>query len=313
MCTSISVVSRRCTGRRYPTSMMTLDRIFMNPKFKHNSRSLCSWIGSCTPKSNSYNLSFSHQQRYGSASAGVTAGAIHRILSKTQAKELAVRLTSEEREVLITALQECQSNKLKAEFEGQLAAFRWRSKFGRPSKVPSLGDVDPTGSYCEVPDDWLLRKYAESVPQPTRADLMRVAVANAIPFIGFGFLDNLVMIIAGDSIEASLGSFITLSTMAAAAFGNTISDILGIGSAVYVERLAQKIGFEPPKLTPMQLNLPMCRRSANFGRVLGVTIGCIIGMLPLLVIDAKDKNTEEKDKNTEVKDKNTEENIKIQK
>lgn len=42
---------------------------------------------------------------------------------------------------------------------GQLAAFRWRSKFGRPSKVPSLGDVDPTGSYCAVPDDWLLRKY----------------------------------------------------------------------------------------------------------------------------------------------------------
>lgn len=42
---------------------------------------------------------------------------------------------------------------------GQLAAFRWRSKFGRPSKVPTLGDVDPTGSYCTVPDDWLLRKY----------------------------------------------------------------------------------------------------------------------------------------------------------
>lgn len=42
---------------------------------------------------------------------------------------------------------------------GQLAAFRWRSKFGRPAGVPSLGEVDPTGSYCAVPDDWLLRKY----------------------------------------------------------------------------------------------------------------------------------------------------------
>nr|CAD7258475.1 unnamed protein product [Timema shepardi] len=43
--------------------------------------------------------------------------------------------------------------------EGQLAGTRWRSKFGRPSKLPHLGDVDPTGSYCPVPEDWLMRKY----------------------------------------------------------------------------------------------------------------------------------------------------------
>lgn len=42
---------------------------------------------------------------------------------------------------------------------GQLAGFRWRSKFGRPSKVPELGDVDPTGSYCPLPEEWILKKY----------------------------------------------------------------------------------------------------------------------------------------------------------
>lgn len=51
--------------------------------------------------------------------------------------------------------------------------------------------------------------------------------------------------------------------MAAAALGNTISDILGIGSAYYVELMAQKIGFKPPKLTPIQLDLPRSRRAAN--------------------------------------------------
>lgn len=51
--------------------------------------------------------------------------------------------------------------------------------------------------------------------------------------------------------------------MAAAAFGNTISDILGIGSAFYVELFAQKIGFEQPKLTPIQLDLPKSRFAAN--------------------------------------------------
>lgn len=42
-----------------------------------------------------------------------------------------------------------------------LAGHRWRSKLGRPSKVPTLGDVDPTGTYCPVPEDWLKKKYGE--------------------------------------------------------------------------------------------------------------------------------------------------------
>lgn len=40
------------------------------------------------------------------------------ILSKKQARDLAVRLTPEERDVLISALQETQSQKVKAEYEG---------------------------------------------------------------------------------------------------------------------------------------------------------------------------------------------------
>ncbi len=38
--------------------------------------------------------------------------------------------------------------------------------------------------------------------------------------------------------------------MAAAALGNTISDVAGIGSAWYIEDLANKIGIKDPKLTP---------------------------------------------------------------
>ncbi|XP_012273194.1 uncharacterized protein LOC105695820 [Orussus abietinus] len=225
-------------------------------------------------------LSFSSNTAISSiGSTGSGAG----VLSKKQAMDLAIRLTSAEREILISALQECQSKQTKAEYEGQLAAFRWRSKFGRPTKVLTLGDVDPTGSYCAVPDDWLLRKYVETVPNPSRADLMKVLIANAIPFIGFGFLDNAIMIIAGDSIEATLGSIVPISTMGAAAIGNTISDIIGIGSAYYVELLATKIGFQQPELTPIQMNLPTTRRHANAGRVLGVTIGCFLGMSPLLL------------------------------
>lgn len=96
------------------------------------------------------------------------------------------------------------------------------------------------------------------------------------------FKSKTVTIFQGDYIDVYLGSYFTLSTMAAAALGNTFSDVLGIGTAFYVERLANRIGYNPPKLTPPQLDMSCSRHSANLGRVLGVTIGCLLGMFPLL-------------------------------
>lgn len=110
-------------------------------------------------------------------------------LTKLHANELVLHLNDEERKVLLHALQQYESKRIKEDYEGnsllffynfrisfllrfelslynfpdKLAGRRWRSKLGRPSKVPTLGDVDPTGSYCEVPEDWLKNKYGEYV------------------------------------------------------------------------------------------------------------------------------------------------------
>ncbi|XP_072943988.1 uncharacterized protein [Epargyreus clarus] len=213
-------------------------------------------------------------------------------LTKLHATELVLHLNDEERKVLFAALQEYESNRIKEEFEDKLAGQRWRTKLGRPSKVPTLGDVDPTGTYCPVPEDWLKKKY---VPKPTTKELFHLSLANSIPFIGFGFLDNFIMIIAGDSIESSMSAYITLSTMAAAALGNTFSDIIGIGSSYYVERAAALLGLGAPALSPVQLDMPVSRRFANMGRVLGITLGCFLGMTPLLFKDDEKKKVEGSD------------------
>lgn len=55
--------------------------------------------------------------------------------------------------------------------------------------------------------------------------------------------------------------------MAAAAIGNTFSDILGIGSSYYVEQLVIKLGLKPPNLTPIQLDMKCSRRAANLVRL----------------------------------------------
>ena len=118
---------------------------------------------------------------------------------------------------------------------------------------------------------------------PTANELYHLALHQSLPFIGFGFLDNLIMIMAGEYIDHTIGLTLGISTMAAAALGNTISDVFGIGSAWYVEHFCSKLGVRPPSLTLEQLEMSSSRMAANLGRALGVMIGCLIGMTPLLL------------------------------
>lgn len=124
--------------------------------------------------------------------------------------------------------------------------------------------------------------------RPTAEQLRMMAIHNALPFVGFGFLDNLIMIVAGDYIDTTIGIGLGISTMAAAGLGNAISDAAGIGSAWYVEKLAVKIGVQAPGLTPAQLEMAATRWSANIGRAVGVFVGCILGMFPLLFLSSKE-------------------------
>lgn len=100
---------------------------------------------------------------------------------------------------------------------------------------------------------------------------------------------SLNVMLQGDRIESSLSAYITLSTMAAAALGNTFSDVIGIGSSYYVERAAAWVGLRAPALAPVQLDMPVARRAANLGRVIGITLGCFLGMIPLLFKDDEKK------------------------
>ena len=137
---------------------------------------------------------------------------------------------------------------------------------------------------------------------PSWNDLNKLAIHQSLPFIGFGFLDNLIMIVAGEYIDASIGASLAISTMAAAALGNTLSDVFGVGSAWYVEHWAAKLGMNPPNLTLEQLELTASRIAANSGRALGVALGCIIGMFPLLFYTAAEEEKEanhEKDQSTQ--------------
>ncbi len=110
-------------------------------------------------------------------------------------------LTPEERQYVLVALQKKQSEE----------SAKNTDKSG--SQVSSVvGTVTSTGP-----------------AKPTNSDLYRLAIQQGLPFVGFGFLDNFIMIVAGESIETFFGTTLVISTMAAAALGNTLSDVFGIG------------------------------------------------------------------------------------
>ncbi|NXW75438.1 TMM65 protein, partial [Hirundo rustica] len=135
------------------------------------------------------------------------------------------------------------------------------------------------------------------VAPPSPGQLRHVFFHNALPFVGFGFLDNAIMIAAGTQIELSIGVVLGISTMAGKYC--EIHNCLFLFScssslAGYVEALASRLGLSIPDLTPKQADMWQTRLSAHLGKAIGVTIGCILGMFPLLFFGEEEEKLEEK-------------------
>ena len=121
--------------------------------------------------------------------------------------------------------------------------------------------------------------------EPTAKQIKQHVIKIAIPFVGFGFLDNVIMIISGSEIESYFGLSLGISAMAAAGLGNTLSDIVGIQAGGMVEALAEKMGVEDPDFTKEQLKSKLIRMLTMLASMIGITVGCLLGMFPLLFID----------------------------
>jgi len=123
------------------------------------------------------------------------------------------------------------------------------------------------------------------IPPPSRRELYLVALNQGLPFIGFGIVDNALLIIAGEAIDDTLGVMLGISTMCAAALGNIVSDLGGVVLSTIIEDYCAKLGLPVPNLTTSQRSLRSVRFMRQLGTAIGLTIGCIIGMFPLLFYD----------------------------
>ena len=131
---------------------------------------------------------------------------------------------------------------------------------------------------------------ASAAPPPSAQQLRRLSLKVGIPFVGFGFLDNAIMIAAGDQIDATFGAALGLSALAAAGLGNLISDVVGIQASSGIDVLATRLGLPSSGLSTAQLGSRSARGVTMVASMLGISIGCLLGLCPLLLMeDARTK------------------------
>ncbi|CAF0900301.1 unnamed protein product [Rotaria sordida] len=126
------------------------------------------------------------------------------------------------------------------------------------------------------------------------SQLAIIFLETGLPYIGFGFVDNFVMLVAGETIETFFGVAFCLSTMGAAALGNAVSDVMGVGLADRIERTCGRFlgmfGVKQPKLTSDQWGQRSVQITQLMSKVICIFVGCLLGMCPLLFRNTSSTN-----------------------
>ncbi|KAF4676198.1 Transmembrane protein 65 [Perkinsus chesapeaki] len=175
-----------------------------------------------------------------------------------------------------------------------------------------------------------MQKYRVShlsdTPEKANQVLKWTFICSAIPFIGFGILDNSLMLIFGEQIDNSL--CVVMGTLAAAALGNAFSDLAGVFAGSHIEHHAELYrdlilflsdcspavsrGIKVPQVSLQTQRSPRFKMAKSFGQAAGLFFGCLLGMAPLLWLDPlKAERTRLQNKRREIFEETIDELCKI--
>uniref|UniRef100_A0A8K9VB28 Transmembrane protein 65 n=1 Tax=Oncorhynchus mykiss TaxID=8022 RepID=A0A8K9VB28_ONCMY len=183
---------------------------------------------------------------------------------------------------------------------GTLGLNEQREHLNSPKRAKEfIYSLHPKERTCLLKELQSFESITQETSPLTQAQIRYVLLHNAIPFIGFGFLDNAIMIAANRLVERLCINPCYSPSVTAAALGNLVSDLAGLGLAGYVEILASRLGMQVPDLTPKQADMWQTRVSSYpCSKSIGVTIGCILGMFPLLFLGDDEDEHKKKEAQT---------------
>jgi hypothetical protein len=137
---------------------------------------------------------------------------------------------------------------------------------------------------------WCAKAATEAATEPANVPfnvLLRHFMVCAVPMIGFGFMDNTILIRTGDAIERYFGVAYNLSGLSAAAAGQVFSDFSGVLFGGVVESISRYF-IVPPALSAAQSSLRIVQVTGVAGAALGVVTGCLLGMCNLMTMDLEE-------------------------
>jgi len=158
------------------------------------------------------------------------------------------------------------------------SCYRYRSSTSSSNTTKSTNTSTASTASSSLAEDTTV------VLSPTARQLTMHALKSAIPMIGFGFMDNTIMIHAGHYVDCTLGVTFGLSTLAAAGIGQIFSGIGGVIFGDGLDALFHKISGGT-NMTRGQRAMRKSRIVGLTGGVIGVTIGCALGLVNLLFVD----------------------------
>jgi hypothetical protein len=160
----------------------------------------------------------------------------------------------------------------------------------RPRKAPAFLQTSANRKDSTLALESLSRLRGSSSERLTWDQIRTILLSSAVPMVGFGFMDNFVMIQAGSYIDSTIGVKFGLATMTAAAMGQVVSDVSGVLFGGTMERVFK---VKPASLSIAQQQLAMIPRLRLAGAVFGVIIGCCLGATALLFTPGADAQLQE--------------------
>jgi len=124
----------------------------------------------------------------------------------------------------------------------------------------------------------------DKVERPTDEQLRAYSLRVALPFFGFGFIDNSLMIMCGDLIDLTLSQRFGVSMLFSAGLGNVFADSFGVYTSDLIEKFSGRFTPKSGRLTSNQLAMKCTRRRKTIFRIVGISTGCCAGLLPLLFL-----------------------------
>ena len=103
---------------------------------------------------------------------------------------------------------------------------------------------------------------------------MRTFLTVMVGMFTFGFIDNFILIIAGETIDQTIAQTFGFSTMMSAGIGNTISDAFGVLSGSFMATIVYKLFG---KVNEDDHSPAMILTS----QTIGIILGCLAGLIPL--------------------------------